>query len=189
MSRFTSAVGVLATGLAFVALVGALAACAGRDSMSLDAAPTAKPATNERRTLSALVRFAQSPSHVTWSALPLADRVQLGLGNRLVRTSSRHALRNPHAWELTPGRAFRGGVGPFSTLTQLRSTRSPLTFAVGPYPRCVSPPGRPPRAVASLRRLSIQPRHRRSCLQWWSVDAFVTRAGKIRAVTLDFWEP
>jgi hypothetical protein len=64
-----------------------------------------------------------------------------------------------------------------------------LTIGTGAYRRCVSPAGRPPPRVASLTRLSVQPLRVESCLQWWSVDPYVTRAGRVRAVTLDLWEP
>jgi len=43
--------------------------------------------------------------------------------------------------------------------------------------------------VADLRRVSVLPRDMESCLQWWTVDLFLTLDGKIAAVTLDLWEP
>ena len=64
-----------------------------------------------------------------------------------------------------------------------------LRIGVGPHRRCVSPPLPPPRSVAGLRHVSVQPRRIDSCLQWFSVDMFVTRSGKIAAVTLDLYEP
>ena len=54
---------------------------------------------------------------------------------------------------------------------------------------CLAPTSGTPATVAALRRLSAQPRDRSSCLQWWTVDVFVTASGAIRAVTLDVWEP
>jgi hypothetical protein len=47
----------------------------------------------------------------------------------------------------------------------------------------------PPIQVADLRRVSVQPRDTESCLQWWTVDLFLTPDGKVAAVTLDLWEP
>ena len=137
--------------------------------------------------LRALVRFARSPSDATWSNVPFADDVYLGLGDLLERRSARE-LRDPEAWKLDR-RLFRGGVGPFSAIELLAEDNRPLRFSVGPHPHCASPPVPPPRAVATLRRMSVQPRRIQSCLQWFTVDAFVTREGEIRAVTLDFWEP
>jgi len=47
----------------------------------------------------------------------------------------------------------------------------------------------PPDQVAVLRRISIQPTGTDSCLEWWTVDLFLTDIGSIAAVTIDVWEP
>jgi hypothetical protein len=153
-------------------------------------AGTSPPEASERdaAALRALVDFARSPSDSTWSALPLADRVELGLGSELARHASPGQLRDPRAWTLD-AQLFRGAAGPFSALDLLARGSGRLEYAVGPHPHCASPPRPPPAAVAALRRLSAQPRDRSSCLQWWTVDVFVTASGAIRAVTLDVWEP
>jgi hypothetical protein len=85
-------------------------------------------------------------------------------------------------------RIFRAYVGPFSALELIADDRR-LVFRAGVHRHCVSPPVPPPRAVASLRRLSIQPRRFDSCLGWFTVDAFVTDSGEIEAITLDASEP
>lgn len=139
------------------------------------------------RDLDALVAFAREPSDATWASVPFADRVQLGLGDRLVKPLPARALRDPAAWTLEVD-GFRAGVGPFSPLEVLADER-PLEYGEASYRRCVSPPGRPPRAVSRLRRLNIQPRDVASCLQWFAVDVYVDERGEIRAVTLDLWEP
>jgi hypothetical protein len=105
----------------------------------------------------------------------------------LVRKSA-HELLEPQAWVLRTPRLFRAYEGPFSAL-QLLARRGPLTFTVGPNRHCVSPPVPPPRAAASLRRISVQPAAIESCLQWFTVDAFVSVEGEINAITLDVWEP
>jgi hypothetical protein len=84
---------------------------------------------------------------------------------------------------------FHGGSGPFSALRTIAGERTRLTIGVGSHPRCASPPGPGPRKVASLTRISVQPFRVESCLQWWSVDLYVTHDHRVRAVTLDLWEP
>jgi hypothetical protein len=138
--------------------------------------------------LRGLVAFAREPSGETWASVPFADRVQLGLGDRLLKTRSAQELRDPVAWMLDVD-LFRGRGGPLSSIEVLASNQGSLEFREGSYRRCVSPSGPPPRPVSGLRRLSIQPRRPMSCLQWFAVDVFVDESGDIRAVTLDLWEP
>jgi hypothetical protein len=149
----------------------------------------ASPTARDRAIVRKLVAFARSPSESTWSEVPFADRVALGLGPRLVETRPASELVDPRAWRLD-ARDFRGYVGPFSALELLAENRR-LEVSVGPHPHCVSPPVRPPRQVAYLRRLAAAPppESGTSCLQWFTVDAFVTADGRIAAVTLDAWEP
>lgn len=141
----------------------------------------------DTETLDALVEFARAPSEETWSELPLAEQVQLGLGHRLLERRSAAALRDQDSWELDV-ELFRGGVGPFSALEVLANDER-LKYRKGSYERCASPPADPPPQVAALRRLSIQPDETESCLQWFAVDVFVTDEGEIAAVTVDFFEP
>ena len=142
---------------------------------------------DDTEALDALVAFARAPSEETWSELPLADRVQLGLGDRLLERRPAAALRDPDAWEVEL-ELFRGGVGPFSALDVLAGDER-LEYRKGSYMRCVSPPADPPASVSDLRRLSIQPRETESCLQWFAVDVFVSAEGEIVAVTLDLFAP
>jgi hypothetical protein len=137
--------------------------------------------------LDELVAFAREPSDETWASVPFANRVQLGLGDRL-ETRSAHALRDSAAWMLDVDH-FRGGVGPFSSLEVLAPNEGSLEYGEGSYRRCASPSRPPPRPVLGLRRLSIQPREPVSCLRWFAVDVFVDESGDIWAVTLDLWEP
>lgn len=138
--------------------------------------------------LNELVAFAREPSDETWASVPFADRVQLGLGNRLLKTRSAQVLRDPAGWMLAVDH-FRGGAGPFSPFEVLARSEGSLEYREGSYRRCASPPRPPPRPVSGLRRLSIQPRELESCLQWFAVDVFVDGSGDIRAITVDFWEP
>jgi hypothetical protein len=143
----------------------------------------------DKGVLGPLIVFARRPSRGTWAAVPFAARVRLGLADRLLVSRSAGELRNRRAWWLeSPGKYFRGYVGPFSALKPLTSGR-PFAFSVGPHAHCASPPAAPPPEVKSLRRLSVQPRTVTSCLEWFTVDVFVTRSGWIRAITLDLYEP
>lgn len=151
--------------------------------------PGCEPEPDRDHVLDELVAFAREPSDETWASVPGADRVQLGLGDRLLETRSAHSLRVPAAWMLDVD-FFRGGVGPFSSLDVLaRNEAWPLEYGEGSHRRCASPPRPPPRPVLGLRRLSIQPQEPVTCLRWFAVDVFVDESGDIRAVTLDLWEP
>lgn len=150
--------------------------------------PGCEAETDSDDVLDGLVAFAREPNDATWASVPFADRVQLGLGDRLLNTVSAQALRDPAAWTLDVD-LFRAGVGPFSALEPLATNDRPLEYGEGSYRRCASPPRPPPRAVSRLRRLSIRPREPASCLQWFAVDVFLDESGNIRAVTLDLWEP
>ena len=114
--------------------------------------------------------------------------VELGLGERLRGRRSRDALRNPAAWELSVD-GFRARAGTASALELIASERGSLRVTEGPHPHCASEPMPPPPYVAGLTRIAVQPRDPESCLTWWTVDAFVSGDGKIRAVTFDVWEP
>ena len=136
-----------------------------------------------------VIEFARSPSRKAFAAVPLAtDGVWLGLGPRLVAKRSLEKLSKPRGWWLDV-EYFKAGVGPFSALDLLADRRE-VRVSAGPHPHCASPqPVPPPRKFAELDRLSAQPRETGSCLQWWTVDFFVSADGTIQAVTLDFWEP
>jgi hypothetical protein len=141
----------------------------------------------DRALMARLVAFARNPSDRTWVRVPFAQRVGLGIGRRLRRTSAASELVDPAAW-FVPSGTFRGYVGPFSPLDLLRR-RGRLAVSVGPHPHCASPPVPAPRQLASLRRVSVGPRSVASCLRWFTVDAFVNESGRIAAITLDLWEP
>ncbi len=146
------------------------------------------PARRDKRILRALIRFARAPGPETAAMVPLADDgVWLGLADRLLAKRSIKELTDPEAW-LLQAESFRAYVGPFSALDLLARARK-ITVSVGPHPHCASPPVAAPARVADLRRVSIQRRDTESCLQWWTVDVFVSSGGTIQAVTLDLWEP
>jgi hypothetical protein len=165
------------TTLVFAALALASTAVAGAGSR-----------THDRTVFDTFVAFARHPSNATWSHVAFGDRVALGLANRVLVDRTAGELRDPRTWRLETA-GFRGRSGPFSAIGLIAGERRPLTMTVGRHRRCASPAGPAPPRVASRRRISVQPRRVESCLQWWSVDLFLTRDGHVRAVTLDLWEP
>ena len=149
-------------------------------------APT--PTEADAAIVEALVAFAKSPDRTTSAKLPLRERVRLGLGSRLVKDAPAAELADPSAWTLDV-KIFRAYVGPFSALELLARHEGALDLTVGSHRHCASAPVAPPPAVASLRRVSVQPREYDSCLKWFTVDLYVTPGGEIAAATLDAWEP
>lgn len=154
---------------------------------SMTVAPRATPAAADERLVEALAEFARAPGAGTLAAIPFADRVRLGLSDRLMAERTSLELVRADAWVL-PADPFRGHVGPFSALGLLARSL-PTTISVGPHPHCASPPVPPPADLVGSRRVSVQPKDIDSCLLWWTVDLFVSPAGRIEAVTLDLWDP
>jgi hypothetical protein len=151
------------------------------------AEPTHSPDPTEQAAAEALLRFARAPSATTLAAVPLAERVSLGLGAQLLVERSRAELARPDAWILQL-EGFRAHVGPFSALERLARATTTEVVA-GPHPHCASPPMPPPQEVAGSRQVSIQPTGIDTCLLWFTVDLFLDPSGEIVAVTLDLWEP
>jgi hypothetical protein len=135
----------------------------------------------------ALTEFARSPGAGPLNAIPLAERVRLGLGDRLVTERTPLDLLRPDAWVLQAN-PFRGHVGPFSAL-DLIARNGPTTISAGPHPNCASSPVPAPTNLVGLRRVSVQPKGIDTCVLWWTVDLFLSDTGRIEAVTLDLWEP
>ena len=181
--------------LASIAL--ALTGCGGSDDSKVQPPPAPAPATAPatsapeepgRSAMEALIAFARAPSDEAWAAVPLADEVALGLADTLSPPRSRHVLRDPNSWRLAVD-AFRGRAGTASALELIASEEGALRITHGPHPHCAAPPVPPPARAAALQRVVVQPSGPDGCLDWWTVDAFVTSEGRIRAVTLDLWEP
>ena len=138
--------------------------------------------------LEALIAFARDPSEANWDRLPLAASVGLGLGGTVHARRSAVELRRPDAWTLSVD-GFRGRAGTASALELIAAEDGPLRTTSGPHPHCASPPVSAPPFLAEFRRVAVQPADADGCLDWWTVDAFVDATGRIRAVTLDLWEP
>lgn len=143
----------------------------------------------DRDLIADFLRFAADPGGDTASALPFADKVTLGLADELITTRTPSELGHPDAWVLD-AEGFRAYVGPFSAL-DVAAHATETVVSVGDHPHCVSPPVPAPTEVADLRRVSVQPSPASidSCLQWWTVDLFLTDDQRIAAVTLDLYEP
>jgi hypothetical protein len=149
------------------------------------------PANPDEALIHAFISFARSPGPGTLAAIPFADQVGLGLADRLLVERRYAELERPGPWVLdVVDCCFRGGIGPFSALELLKRA-SAITVSVGPHPHCVSPPVPAPPEVAAHRRVSVQPKQGpgESCLQWWTVDVFLSPDGRVEAVTLDHYEP
>ena len=137
--------------------------------------------------MGALVAFARLPSEERWARIPFADEVELGLGLRLTERVAAHELADLASWQVNIG-AWRGWGGPFSALQPLRAKRR-LRLVRGPHLRCQPFAVQVPERLERYRQLSVQPTGIDSWLEWFSVDAFVDRHGRIRAVVLDLCEP
>ena len=135
-----------------------------------------------------LISFARSPSAASFAAVPFADRVGLGLAEKIVITRPANELAQQSAWLLTHAVPFRAHIGPQSALALLR-TSGVTTVSVGPHQHCASPPVAAPSGFDGHRRVSVQPTGIDTCILWWTVDLFVADSGRIEAVTLDLWEP
>ena len=151
------------------------------------AGPQETPTAAEQGLVRALLEFARAPGAGTLGAVPFAERVRLGLSDRLMTERTTLDLARPDVWVLSTD-PFRGHVGPFSAL-DLLARNTPTTISVGPHPHCASPPVPPPTDLVRSRRVSVQPKDIDTCVLWWTVDLFVSPAGRIEAVTLDLWEP
>ena len=144
----------------------------------------------ERETADRFIAFAKRPTANNLDQIKFAEEVLLGLGPDIIRgTRTLTALADPPAWRLQPeSEYFRAAVGPFSAIDTLADAGA-VRVTGGPHAHCASPPMPPPDQVAALRRISIQPTGTDSCLEWWTVDLFLTDIGSMAAVTIDVWEP
>lgn len=145
--------------------------------------------------------FLLNPSVAAAAAVPFADTVRLGLGPTLYQRVPRGDLANPDRWRITPpDNLFRASVGPFSALATARAfldrpgaptdPREAFAVAGGPHTNCFGNASPAPESLASADRISLTPAEGTidSCIQWFSVDAFLVD-GAIVAVTLDIGEP
>lgn len=134
-----------------------------------------------------VIEFARTPGTARLTAIPFAEKVKLGLSDRIVIERAPSEFAQADAWVLRAD-IFRGRYGPFSLLEVLAKA-VPTTISAGPHPHCASPPVPAPSEFANSRRLSVQPTGIDTCLLWWTVDLFVSPAGRIQAITLDLWDP
>jgi hypothetical protein len=158
-------------------------------SPSATSVPRSTPTPADQRLVRALAEFAQAPSAQTFAAIPLADKVALGLGDQIRAEHAAGELAQTDAWVLRVSE-FQQHVGPFSAL-DLLGRNVTTTISIGDHPHCAGPPVPAPVALAGTRRVSIQPKQGPddSCITWWSVDVFVSPSGSIEGITLDFFGP
>lgn len=153
---------------------------------------TSVPTAEDEELIQSFLRFAADPDPDSAELMPFAEEVALGLGDALQASRSRAELAYAGGWsiDMEGEELFRAYAGPFSAL-DLATDASDVVVSVGPHRHCASPPVPAPAEVSGLRRVSVQPSPDSidSCLQWWTVDLFLTPEGKVAAVTLDIWEP
>lgn len=160
--------------------------------------PTGKVGDEERQILADFAALALGPSPEKAASLPFADDVRLGLGPKLLEDVDADDAGEADEWEIDDVQSWRGRVPPFSALTEInrwvtaqRATDDPdsvLTFGAGRHRHCVSPAQPQPKAVRGMRHLWIQPAKAPSCIDWFTVDLYLTQ-GRINAVTTDMYEP
>jgi len=150
---------------------------------------TAQPTGSDISLVGVFVDFAKSPSPETFSSLPLADSVALGLGPQIISSVEETHLQDREAWVIDVVE-FRAYTGPFSALDLLDSLDQ-YTVQVGEHAHCAGPPQPPPDGLEKYRRVSVQPSDDSidSCIAWTTVDFFVGPSGLVEAITMDLWEP
>lgn len=151
------------------------------------ATPRETPARDDEHLVAAFVAFARAPDAAAFAALPLADEVGLALdeGQPLLVTAPR--LARPDGWMIDV-REFNGWAGPFSALDLLARDVA-TAISIGAHARCTGPVIQTPAALATLRHISVQPKDIDTCLKWWSVDLYVSPAGRVTTVSLDLGSP
>ena len=139
--------------------------------------------------IDSFVLFANNPTGARFSALPLGEVVELGLGESIESATAAASLRSPDEWTIDV-EDFGGYVGPFSAF-ELLARLGNFEVTVGPHDHCAGPPRPAPAGFENLTRISVQPvlGPQSSCLEWFTVDFFTTTEGLVEGITLDLWEP
>jgi len=143
------------------------------------------PTASDESLIEAFFEFVAEPGEETAAALPLAPEVSLGLADEIVTVVDAAELADLDAWTIDRDE-FRAWAGPFSVLD---FASEPAGVTVGTHARCVAPPVAAPQGFEGHRRLSIQPTEATSCLEWWTIDFYLSGEGLIEAITLDIFEP
>ncbi|MFW2382455.1 MAG: protease inhibitor I42 family protein [Acidimicrobiales bacterium] len=144
-----------------------------------------EPTSEEVALVAAFVAFAQAPNPDTASGVPFAPSVSIGLGPDVLSTVSDVDAGDPNNWWLDV-EEYDGYAGPFSALELIKT---PVKTGVGQHTRCAGPPVPAPAGFEDARQISIQPQVATSCLEWWTIDLFLTDDGAIEGVTLDLYGP
>lgn len=143
----------------------------------------------EDRLIRDFLAFVRSPTQESLDALPLDEQISLGLGPNLLTQARPSDLLDPDVWMLNMEAGFRAYVGPFSIFQQ--DLDIPYKVSIGAHPHCINPPTPAPEGFAGHQRISVQPSPilLGSCLDWFTIDLFLTPDGAIQAITLDLYEP
>lgn len=161
--------------------------CLREDSPSDDDVVTATA--EDDALIQSFLNFAKDPTAGTAAKVPFADEVALGLASQIHANVAHTHIADEALWSIDV-EYFRAYAGPFSAL-DVAADSGEVVVLLGEHPHCASPPVPPPAELAELRRVSVQPAPGPidSCIQWWTIDLFVTPDGEVVAVTLDLWEP
>lgn len=173
----------------FIATSLAVTDCSKPQEVVVPAAVDPAGMASEPKLVAALHAFAAAPGPETFSQLPLAPQVQLGLGTELLRTVPASDLADPAAWVVEVGpKGYAGRGGAFNILEFLDAPTA-YQLVLGPQTRpCTSVPRPAPKDVADLLRVSTRPVLSPTCLDVSTVDLFV-RDGVVAAITLGLGAP
>lgn len=149
--------------------------------------PTTPVTAADLALVDAFTAYAARPDAHTAAAVPFAREVRLGLGENLFASLGAGDLSDPASWLL--GLDAYGRTGPLDVLHPVRAHRGRFRVTVDQRPRCSGRAHRAPARFREARRVTILPTRVESCLDWYAVDLYVDRAGLVRGVTLELWEP
>ncbi len=155
------------------------------DRFMVEGADALEPLGEDLALVDMVTAFAQGRGDL--SEVPFAAQVWLGLADTLVTELTPNELNDPAAWQIDV-EPFRARTGPFTALALIAEDRD-REVTVGPHNHCASPPVPPPAGLAASRRVSVQPADATSCLEWFTVDFFLSGDGTVLAITLDLYEP
>ena len=149
--------------------------------------PRVLPTAADRALAEAFTAFAIRPGEVTAAGVPWAGEVRVGLGESLFAGLGRGDLADRASWVL--GLDAFGRDGPIDVLRPLRARPDGVRLTIDERPRCAGRGHRAPSRFREARRVTLQPARVESCLDWYAIDIYVDRAGQVRGVTLELWEP
>lgn len=154
---------------------------------SSESSSPAQPAVPGQRAAEAFRAFARGGSDLP----PLADQVDLYLGNAFTGFVTRARAQQPKAWETcTEMGEYAGRACPLSPVEVLSGHRA-VAYAATPDSRCLKTYGPVPPDLRTLAHVAIVPAPGSvdSCIDDFAVQLFSNDAGELVAVSLLLGEP